>query len=224
MHNKIQSKRLLNADRQRTMLTALLFFALTCLPGNSPLHAAEKKRIENEAAKQQAAKQQAAKQASQKRKDLFAALKKAKTEQEGRKIEHQIWQFWLRRADITSRALVMDAMSMRATQNYDHAMKLLNSAIRIKPDYAEAYNQRSFIHFLQNNLEKSLIDSRRALELEPKHFGALAGQAHIFMRQGRVKLMQAALRRAVSIHPWIQERHLLAGKSNHNRQENGQPL
>lgn len=199
---------------KKTALITLLTLGLTSSPIYAALNAAP-------TAEEKAEKAQ---QAEQKRKRLFSQLKAAKTEREGRKIEYQIWEFWLRNADVTSRTLVMDAMTMRSSQNYDHAMKLLNSAIRIKPDYAEAYNQRSFIYFLQNDLEKSLKDSRRALELEPKHFGALAGQAQIFLRQGRVKLMQAALRRAVKIHPWIQERHLLASKKNKQQQDPGQPL
>jgi hypothetical protein len=47
------------------------------------------------------------------------------------------------------------------------------------------------------------------LELEPKHFGALAGKAVILIRQGSMAIAQATLRKAVAIHPFLKERHLL---------------
>lgn len=142
------------------------------------------------------------------RQKLFEALRVARTENEGRRAEFQIWDFWLRDADITSRTLVMDAMDMRM-DHIDHSLKLLDSAIKLKPDYAEAYNQRSFVYFLLNDFERALEDSNKALELEPNHFGALSGQAHIYLRQGRTVLMIKALQRAVKIHPWLKERHLI---------------
>ncbi len=200
------------------LMAIMLLGVITTAP-QSALNAAP--ATTDEKAAQKAEK---AKQATEKRKRLFEKLKTATSENEGRRIEFQIWEFWLRNADITSRTLVMDAMSMRTSQNFDHAMKLLNTAIKLKPDYAEAYNQRSFMYFLLNDYEKSLSDSRKALELEPKHFGALAGQAQIFFRQGRVKLMQSALRRAVKIHPWLKERHMLPENEQPHPVPKGQPL
>lgn len=47
------------------------------------------------------------------------------------------------------------------------------------------------------------------LALEPKHFGAMAGQAIIRMRQGRMRAAQSILRRAVEIHPFLAERAMI---------------
>lgn len=157
-------------------------------------------------------------QQAKKRKQLFIKLKHAASEAEARQIEYDIWQHWLRDTDITSRTLVMDAMEIRSTPHFDHAMELLNTAIKRTPDYAEAWNQRAFMHFLNNDYVASLKDIEKALALEPKHFGALAGKARILMKQGRYSDMQAVLKRALEIHPWLKERKLL------DPENLGQPL
>ena len=49
----------------------------------------------------------------------------------------------------------------------------------------------------------------RTLELEPRHFGALAGLFLVLFRRGRVEQANAALVQAVRIHPWLKERTML---------------
>lgn len=141
---------------------------------------------------------------------LFDALKSAKTEAEARLVEDQIWWFWLGEApDTETRHLVDEAMRKRDSYDFEGARLLLNDAVKRAPDYAEVWNQRAFILFLQDKLDEALEDADRALELEPRHFGALSGKAHILMRQGRIELGQQALRQAIEIYPFIKERHML---------------
>lgn len=141
---------------------------------------------------------------------LFAALKAATSEAEGRAAEAAIWRFWMRAApDSTTRRLVDDAMSRRGDYDFAGAREHLDEAIARSPTYAEAFNQRGFIRFLQEDFDGALEDVDRAIALEPGHFGAMAGRAHILMRQGRFRLAQAQLREAVAIHPFLKERAML---------------
>lgn len=147
---------------------------------------------------------------SEKRRRLFERLRKAQTEQQGRIAEDAIWRMWMDSAPTTDVArAVSDAMTARESYDFDKALRLLDRVVAAAPDYAEGWNQRAFIRFLKEDLDGSLDDIARALELEPEHFAALAGQAVILMRQGRMNLGQAALRRAVEIHPWLKERSML---------------
>ncbi|MEF2547212.1 tetratricopeptide repeat protein [Aurantimonas sp. E1-2-R+4] len=142
---------------------------------------------------------------------LFVALKAATSDVEGRAAEAAIWRFWMRAApDSTTRRLVDDAMSRRGNYDFAGARELLDEAITRSPTYAEAFNQRGFIRFLQEDFDGALEDVDRAIALEPYHFGAMAGRAHILMRQGRFRLAQAQLRAAVAIHPFLKERAMLA--------------
>ncbi|HEY9056079.1 MAG TPA: tetratricopeptide repeat protein [Aurantimonas sp.] len=111
--------------------------------------------------------------------------------------------------DSTTRRLVDDAMNRRGDYDFAGARQLLDKAITRAPAYAEAFNQRGFIRFLQDDFDGALEDVDRAIELEPRHFAAMAGRAHILMRQGRFRLAQAQLREAVNIHPFLKERTML---------------
>lgn len=141
---------------------------------------------------------------------LFQELKEAKTEFEAREAENLIWQHWFSSApDAETASLVDRAMERRRSYDFAGAKELLDEAVARAPDYSEVWNQRAFVLFLQGRLDRSLEDIDRVLELEPRHFGALAGKARILMRQGRVQLGQKALRQAVEIYPFLRERSLL---------------
>ena len=141
---------------------------------------------------------------------LFEQLKNAKTEPEGRAVENAIWQMWMAEAPTPEIArTVKAAMDARQAYDYDRALTLIDTVVAAAPAYAEGWNQRAFIRFLKEDLDGALDDLDRALELEPRHFGALSGKAIILMQQGRMELGQQALREAVEIHPWLKERPML---------------
>ena len=141
---------------------------------------------------------------------LFDQLKNALTETEGRAVENAIWEMWMAEAPTPEIARTVEAaMDAREAYDYDRALMLIDTVVATAPAYAEGWNQRAFIRFLKEDLDGALDDLDRALELEPRHFGALAGKAIILMQQGRTELGQQALREAVEIHPWLKERPML---------------
>jgi tetratricopeptide (TPR) repeat protein len=117
--------------------------------------------------------------------------------------------FWFRPPDPAAGALMDAAMERWRAYDYAGAAAILDRLVAAAPDWAEAWNQRATIRFLMEDFEGSLADIERVLALEPRHFGALAGQALILMRSGRVEAAQGALRRAVKINPYLAERSLL---------------
>jgi len=146
---------------------------------------------------------------AEKREALFSALALSRTEIEARGIENAIWLMWLEAPGAEAQRLLDQAMERRALQDYAGAIEVLDELIALAPDYAEGWNQRATLRYLRDEFDSSLDDIQRVLALEPKHFGALAGQAIILMRQGRVRLGQDVLRRALEIDPWLRERGLL---------------
>lgn len=159
-----------------------------------------------------------AQQSDVERDALFAALKAAPDPTEAKRIENQIWESWIAAAPTDEvRSKVEKAMQRRSVYDFQGAKDILDEVVVEAPDYSEGWNQRAFVSFLQGNYEDSLADIEKALELEPRHFGALSGQAMIFMTMGRMQLGQKALREAVKIHPYLKERGLLV-------EEKGQDL
>ena len=144
------------------------------------------------------------------RERLFEALKTAKTEREGRLAENAIWNWWLDQAPTREvRAAIDHGMKRRESYDFEAAEAAFDEAIEKAPDYAEGWNQRAFARFLRDNIDGSLSDLEKAVELDPDHFAAWSGMYHVLMRMGRPEVAIAALSRAVTIHPWLKERGML---------------
>jgi tetratricopeptide (TPR) repeat protein len=141
---------------------------------------------------------------------LFAALKTAQSERDARAIEAEIWESWIDAAPTQEiNALTREAMRKRGEYDFEGARLILNDVVAQAPGYAEGWNQRAFVLFLQEKYDAALSDLDKALALEPRHFGAMSGKARILMGQGRMRLGQQVLREAVALHPYLQERSML---------------
>lgn len=145
------------------------------------------------------------------REKLFAALARAANAAEAQGIASEIWTLWFKAPNQDAAALMQQALDRRTGGDYQGSADLLDKLVEAEPDWAEAWNQRATMRYLLNDFEGSLADIDRVLALEPKHFGALSGQALILMHQGRMEAGQAALRKAVEIDPFLSERALLMG-------------
>ncbi len=94
----------------------------------------------------------------------------------------------------------MRAVSV-AQGNRDLAMKLLDSAVELQPDYAEAWNRRAFVYYLNDDYKRALGDIRRVLALEPRHYKALEGLGQILRNIGEKKGALAAYDSLLAIYP-----------------------
>jgi tetratricopeptide (TPR) repeat protein len=86
----------------------------------------------------------------------------------------------------------------------DLALKLLDAIVKIKPDYAEAWNRRATIHFTRKEYGKALADIRQVLKREPRHFGALSGMGLILQEIGDDAHALDVYRRVLTIYPKIE--------------------
>ena len=143
------------------------------------------------------------------REQLFAALKNARSEPEARQIESEIWQFWSQGPDSQATQQISEIFAARRAYDLEKALRIANELTERLPGYSEGWNQKATVLFMQEEPDASLEAIERVLELEPKHFGALAGKAVILIRQGRMAIAQATLREAVAIHPFLKERHMI---------------
>lgn len=139
--------------------------------------------------------------------ELFRQLATAPTEPEGRAAEDAMWQFWFSLSPTVDVRTALDAgIERREAYDFEAAEGHLDRVVEAAPEYAEGYNQRAFVRFLRENFAGAQADLEIALELEPDHFGAISGLYHILRIQNRQKAAMSLLKRAVAIHPWLQER------------------
>src|SRR5438105_12888388 len=134
---------------------------------------------------------------------LFGALKAAPDEASARHVEARIWAMWLQTPSDTAALLMSRAKAAMDAQNTDVALKLLDSLVKLRPDYTEAWNRRATLYYLKNDYVHSMQDIQQVLTREPRHFGALAGLGMIMQEVGDDKRALDAFRRALAVNPYL---------------------
>ena len=136
---------------------------------------------------------------------LFGALKAAPDEASARHVEARIWAQWMQTPSDTAALLMLRAKTAMEGQKIDVALKLLDSVIKLRPDYVEAWNRRATLYYLKNDYTHSLEDIRQVLIREPRHFGALAGLGMIMQEIGDDRRALEAFRKALAVNPHLEK-------------------
>lgn len=125
-------------------------------------------------------------------------------------LSRELWQIWTDAPDERAQAMLDEGMRKRGQHHFLGARDVLDQLVEYCPHYAEGYNQRAFASFLRQDFEAALIDLDQALEILPTHIGALSGKGLTLIWMGRKEEGREALRAALALNPWLQERHLIA--------------
>ena len=134
---------------------------------------------------------------------LLGQLHQADDEASAKVIEQAVWQAWMRSGSPTVDVLVQQAEKAMAEKQHRIAISILSTAIELEPDFPEAWNRRATAYYLNRQFKLSLADAEKVLELEPRHFGALAGLGILHQELGDGRAALQAYRRALSIHPFL---------------------
>ncbi len=132
---------------------------------------------------------------------LFASLHKASDEQAAKGVEEKIWELWSRFDSPTAEVLLGQAVVAMGASENAASLEILDRIVASYPAYAEAWNKRATLHFALGNYEASLRDIDKVLDLEPRHFGALAGRGMIYQRQENWTAALNAYREALRMNP-----------------------
>jgi tetratricopeptide (TPR) repeat protein len=141
---------------------------------------------------------------------LIAQAQAAETAAEAQDLSSAMWTLWAEAPDAQAQALLDQGMASRAIYDFGDALGAFDRLVAYCPDYAEGYNQRAFVNFLRHDFAAALPDLDRALDLSPRHLGALSGKALTLMALGRLDEARAVLAAALALNPWLAERSLAA--------------
>ncbi|MFL5337703.1 MAG: tetratricopeptide repeat protein [Geminicoccaceae bacterium] len=132
---------------------------------------------------------------------LFARLKTASTEAEARPVEARIWEIWGEIDEAESRALFARGVAAMSQGDGRTAHAAFDLLVAREPEFAEGWNKRATLLYLEGDDGASVADIRRTLALEPRHFGALSGLALIYSRTQRPVDALHCLEAALAIYP-----------------------
>jgi tetratricopeptide (TPR) repeat protein len=115
--------------------------------------------------------------------------------------EDALWAIWSR-ADTPEHNQALNQVQLAISrEQLDQAEILANRLIGLAPNFAEAYNQRAIIYFLQGRFTESVQDCQQVLARNPYHFGAISGMAQSQVRLNRPQDALKSLRRALKLQP-----------------------
>jgi tetratricopeptide (TPR) repeat protein len=135
---------------------------------------------------------------------LFGALKVAPDDTIAKAIEQRIWAQWVVSRSDTTNLLMTRVKTAIEKHEMDLAIKLLDSVVKIKPDYVEGWNRRATLYYMKKDYGRSLADLREVLKREPRHSGALSGLGLIMQDIGDDTQALEVYRRALAIYPRLQ--------------------
>ncbi|UJW74611.1 tetratricopeptide repeat protein [Rhizobium sp. SL42] len=132
---------------------------------------------------------------------MLAALKRERSPQIARQLANSVMAKWNTSQSPTVDLLLEWAKKATEEKRTAAALDFLDQAIALNPDFVGAWNQRATLHYTMGNYKKSVSDINKVLELEPRHFGALAGLAAILSERGSQEAALKAWERYVEIYP-----------------------
>ena len=109
--------------------------------------------------------------------ELFDKLFLSTNNMEASKLLFNIWDIWSIADNKETQIIFDEANQFMDVGELDNAIELFTKVVKQSPEFAEGWNKRATVYFLKGELNKSISDIEKTLNLEPRHFGALDGLA-----------------------------------------------
>ncbi len=120
-----------------------------------------------------------------------------------------LWKLWFEQKGATGLETLRRAQLSLELRNFQQAEIILDSLIDSHADFAEAWNRRAVLNYVQGNYWAAIADCEEAVRLNPIHFGALHGLGLCYMALGNYLAAIGAFRRALTIQPFSLENQRL---------------
>ncbi len=133
--------------------------------------------------------------------ELFDKISACPDAAAAERLEDEIWSAWMYHGHEEAEAALGRAAADMAAGRFDLAETRLAILVRRRPDWAEAWNKQATLHYLRGHDDASVAAIHRTLELEPRHFGALAGLGEILRAQGELEMARLAFAAALRLYP-----------------------
>ena len=119
--------------------------------------------------------------------------------------EQKIWEIWSTHPTDEQLTLKLSkGTDLMQGSTLSQSIEIFSDLIELDPNWAEAWNKRATALYLIGDYEGSQKDIDRVLELENRHFGALAGQGLVNIKLENYEKAIESYKRAQEIYPAMQ--------------------
>ena len=133
---------------------------------------------------------------------LFNQLEKVNNQKSAGFLEKKIWSIWSKHPTNNKLTERLEfGTELMQYGDYIYALKVFDNIIVSDPEWSEAWNKRATVYFLMSQFTDSLVDIDKVLNIEPRHFGALSGQARIFIKLQKYEEAIKSIERTLKFYP-----------------------
>jgi len=132
---------------------------------------------------------------------LYQELRKAPDREAAGPIMQAIQGLW-RTSGSATVDLLMQRANRLATEDLDLALEIIDAALEMAPEEAEAWYLRGRIYFLKKDYGQAIADLRRALERDPNHYEAMNELGAALEATGAKKEALEAYRKTLALNPF----------------------
>ncbi len=118
-------------------------------------------------------------------------------------VQDRIWDIWLEHPKEDIVLLMREGVQNLNADHYAEALAAFDAVIARDPNYAEGWDKRANAEYLLGNYDNAVRDIGRALALEPRHFGALAGLGLVYLAIDEPAGALRAFNAALAINPHL---------------------
>jgi len=139
--------------------------------------------------------------------NLFKQLKNSQATQ-AIEVENKIWKIWTTHPTNDRKGFRLTELLDKGSLLIDRrqlkkAYEIFSQIIIADPRWSEAWNKRATVLYLMKQYQSSLDDINITLTLEPRHFGALTGQALNYIELKKYDKAIESYKAAQKIYPII---------------------
>lgn len=134
---------------------------------------------------------------------LFVQLRYSERQEAASRIESEIYSRLAKSSSATTNLLLQNANVALSQQDFKSARAMLDDVVRLDPDFAEGMTRAALLAYQDGDLLRAQGLLKRALKLEPRHFGAWAGLGQVLEDEGNLKGARDAYREALYLHPFL---------------------
>ena len=124
--------------------------------------------------------------------------------------EKKIWDIWSTHPTDKKLTEILSEGSTYVNNNQlNKAIEVFSKVINLDPTWAEAWNKRATVFYMIGEYQKSQNDINKVLELEQRHFGALAGQGLVNIKLKNYEKAIKSYKKALKIYPSMQSPEIM---------------
>lgn len=114
----------------------------------------------------------------------------------------ELWRLWFNQKGELGLELLRRSQVLMEVGDVVKAEELLDEIVNSFPDFAEAWNRKAVLYYIQGDYIKSKHDCERVVTLNSHHFGAWHGLGLCHAALGNYSDAIAAFRKALAIQPY----------------------